>query len=151
MSLIFSITICRIKVQVSSPSIYLKRFIDRIFKMKNQLELFWIKLFFSIMPLHSWNLAYSFYKNKWNSILDAVNVKKVDMHWCNQTRVMDVYHSLTEIRLHTSQDHFKSKYRENRLPIFNNKCDIILIFDNREMIYYDCKKILDISIANISK
>ena len=109
------------------------------------------KVIFLIMPLRSWNLAYSFYKNKWNSILDAVNVKNVDMHWCNQTRVMDVYHSLTEIRLHTSQDHFKSKYRENRLPIFNNKCDIILIFDDREKIYYDCKKILDIFIANISK
>ena len=53
---------------------------------------------------------------------------------------MDVYHSLTEIRLHTSQDHFKSKYRENRLPISNNKCDIILIFDDREKISYDCKK-----------
>ena len=33
----------------------------------------------------------------------------------------------------------KSKYRENRLPIFNDKCDM-LIFNDREKIYNDCKK-----------
>ena len=45
----------------------------------------------------------------------------------------------------------KSKYRENRLPIFYEKCDIVLISNDREKIYNDCKKILDIFIVKISK
>ena len=41
----------------------------------------------------SWKFKYNLWNRfafKRNTISDAVNLKNVDMHWCNQTRVMDV-------------------------------------------------------------
>ena len=45
----------------------------------------------------------------------------------------------------------KSRYRENRLQIYYNECDTVLIFYGWEKIHDDSKNILGNFIAKISK